>query len=287
MIILDHLGTGGFGVAQTSPTFRRRKLARRLRQMREKAGLTLETAASRLDKTRSALGRVETGQSRADVHLVRSMMDLYDQYDPELVDLARDAKRPGWWTKYNIEDRGYIGMETEASQVREVTLVNIPGLLQTEAYMRASFAAEALSPAQLANEVRARLYRQQRIADEEFPLELTAIIDEAALRKKFGKVEAMRAQLRHLVKQAELPTVSIQVLPDDAGLNTSRDGAYTILDFPEGDPSLLYVAYVTGALHIEKPEEVAQATIWFDQLRSEALSPRESVALMERLATEL
>jgi transcriptional regulator with XRE-family HTH domain len=274
-------------VAQTSPTFRRRKLARRLRQMREKAGLTLETAASKLDKTRSALGRVEMAQTRADVHLVRSMMDLYDQYDPDLVDLAREASRPGWWKKYNIEDRGYIGMETEAAHVREVTLINIPGLLQTEAYMRASFASESYSQAQVANEVQARLFRQERLTDEEFPLQLTAIIDEAALRKRFGDVTAMRVQLRHLVEQAELPTVTIQVVPDEAGLNTSRNGAYTILDFPEGDPSLLYVAYVTGALHIEKPEEVAQATIWFDQLRSEALSPRESVALIERLAAEL
>jgi transcriptional regulator with XRE-family HTH domain len=255
--------------------------------MREKAGLTLESAASKLDKTRSSLGRVETGQSRADVHLIRSMMDVYDQYDPDLVDLAREANRPGWWKKYNIEDRGYIGMETEAASLREVTLINIPGLLQTEAYMRASFATETLSPAQLANEVRARLFRQGRLTDEEFPLELTAIIDEAALRKKFGHAAAMRAQLQHLVKCADLPTVSIQVLPDDTGLNTSRNGAFTIMDFPAGDPSLLYVAYVTGALHIEKPEEVAQATILFDQLRSEALSPRESVALIERLATEL
>lgn len=274
-------------MAQTSPTFRRRKLARRLRQMREKAGLTLEDAARRLDKTRSALGRVETAQSRADVHLIRSMMDIYDHYDPDLVDLAREANRPGWWKKYNIDDRGYIGMETEASTVREVTLVNIPGLLQTEAYMRATFLAGPLPKAQVENHVKARLFRQRRLVDEEFPLELIAILDEAALRKNVGGREVMRAQLRHLVKVADLASVTLQVLPDAAGSHSSPNGAYIILNFPEGDPSLLYVAYVTGSLHIEKPEEVAQATLLFDQLRSEALSPRESVALIERLAGEL
>jgi transcriptional regulator with XRE-family HTH domain len=68
-------------VAQTSPMLRRRRLARRLRQLREQSGMTLDEAAPRLDKTRSALSRVETGKTRADVHLVRSMMDLSDHSD--------------------------------------------------------------------------------------------------------------------------------------------------------------------------------------------------------------
>lgn len=255
--------------------------------MREHANLTLEAAAPRLDKTRSSLARVETGKSRADVHLIRSMMDLYDHYDPDLLDLAREANRPGWWTKYNVEDRGFIGMETEAATVREVALVSVPGLLQTEAYMRALFAAGQLPLARVNNEVAARSFRQRRLIDEEFPLELTAIIDEAALRKKVGGTAVLLAQLRHLAISADLPSVTIQVLPDDAGAHTGVDGAYTILSFPENDPSLLYVSYVTGAVHIEKSEEVDQARLMFDQLRSEALSPRESVAFIERLAAEL
>lgn len=272
---------------QTSPMFRRRKLARRLRELRECAGMTLEEAARRLDKTRSALGRVETGQTRADVHLVRSMMDLYDQFDGSLIDLSREAARRGWWTRYNIEDRGYIGMETEASTVREVALVTVPGLLQTEDYMRALFLAGQLPRTRIANEIAARLYRQQRLTDDEFPLELTTIIDEAALRKKVGGVGVMRAQLRYLADRARLPTVTVQVLPDDVGAHSHMDGAYLVLAFPEGDPSLLYVAYPTGAVHVEKPQEVALAKLMFEQLRSEALSPKESVAFIERLADDL
>ncbi len=270
-----------------TPTFRRRRLARRLRQMREQAGLTLEEAARLLDKTRSSLGRVETGESRADVHLARSMMDFYDIYDPELLDLVREANRPGWWTKYGVDDRGYISAETDASSVLEFSIINIPGLLQTEAYMRALFAAHRLPAHRVENEVAARLLRQRRLRDEEFPLELNAVIDEAALRKLVGGAAAMRAQLRHLVECAELSSVSIQVLPDAGGAHTGTSGAYIILDFPEGDPALLYVAHVIGALHIEKPEELDQARLMFDQLRSEALSPKESVALIERLAGHL
>jgi transcriptional regulator with XRE-family HTH domain len=277
-------------VAQASPTFRRRKLARRLREMREKAGLTIEEAARRLDRTRSSLGRLETGQSKADVHIARSMMDIYDEYDADLVDMVREANRPGWWTKYNIDDQGYISMETEAASVLEFSVINIPGLLQTEGYMRALFAARNLrrSREKMTNDVAARLHRQQRLTDEEFPLQLVAIIDEAALRRKVGGAKVMREQLLHLVKVSELSTVTVQVLPNDVGAHPSMNGAFLILTFPDDeDPSVLYVEYVNGSLQVENPEEVAGARLVFDRLRSEALSPSDSVAFIAQVADEL
>ncbi|MGH3759921.1 helix-turn-helix domain-containing protein [Actinophytocola sp.] len=269
----------------TSPTFRRRRLARRLRQMREAAGLTLDEAAPQLDKTKSALSRLETAQSRADVHIVRSMMDLYDHYDPDLVQLAREAHRPGWWRKFGIEDRGFIDMETEASSVRVFSLVNMPGLLQTENYMRALFSSGKVrrTRVRLENDVAARLHRQQRLTDDEFPLELTAIIDEAALHRNVGGPEVMGEQLRHLVSRADLAEVTIQVLPNEFGVHAGMDGAFTILDFPnDEDPSVMYVEYPTGSLHAEKPEEVQEAKLVYNRLRSEALSPQDSVAFIER-----
>lgn len=277
-------------MAQTSPTFRRRRLARRLRQMREQAGLTLEDAAPKLDKTRSSLGRVETGQSRADVHLIRSMMDIYDHYDPDLLDLARAANRPGWWTKYGIDGRGFIGMETEAATEFELSLLHIPGLLQTEGYMRALFASglAAVQGVQKGDGVAARLHRQNRLTDGEFPLDLVAILDESTLRKEVGGVEVMRAQLRHLIGQADLPSVTLQVLRNSDGAHVGMDGAFILLAFPDDeDLDVLYVNYIGGALHIEKSEEVAVARLAFDLLRSEALSPADSVAFIERVGNEL
>jgi transcriptional regulator with XRE-family HTH domain len=274
---------------QTSPTFRRRKLARRLRQMREAAGLTLDEAAPKLDKTKSALSRLETAMSRADVHIVRSMMDLYDHYDPDLLQLARESRRPGWWKKFGIEDRGLIDMETEAAIELEFTLVNIPGLLQTEDYMRALFASGKLQRTRerLENDVALRLQRQKRLTDEEFPLQLVAIIDEAALHRKVGNAEVMQAQIRHLVARAGLPAVTVQVLPNEAGAHTGMDGAFMILNFPEDDPSALYIEYPTGSLHVENPEEVDEARLVFDRLRSDALSPMDSMAFLERAADRL
>jgi hypothetical protein len=275
---------------QTSPTFRRRKLARRLRQMREAAGLTLDEAAPKLDKTKSALSRLETAMSRADVHIVRSMMDLYDHYDPDLLDLARESRRPGWWKKYGIEDRGFMDMETEAAIALDFSLINIPGLLQTENYMRALFASGKVrrTPERLRNDVAGRLHRQQRLIDEEFPLELTAILDEAALHRKVGGAEVMTEQLRHLIDWATHRGVSIQILPNEVGVHAGMDGAFTILEFPgDDDPAVLYVEYPTGSLHAEKPEEVAEAKLVFDRLRSEALNPQDSMAFIERVVDGL
>ena len=264
-------------------------MARRLRQMREAAGLTLDEAAPKLDKTKSALSRLETAMSRADVHIVRSMMDLYDHYDPDLLQLARESRRPGWWKKYGIEDRGFIDLETEASSELELSLVVIPGLLQTEAYMRALFASglTAATGAQQGNGTGARLHRQERLTDEEYPLELVAILDEGALRKNVGGREVMREQLTHLTRQATLPTVTLQMLPNTVGPHVGLDGAFILLGFPEDDPDVLYVSHITGSIHIEQPAETTAAKLAFDRLRSEALNPQDSVAFIERVRDEL
>jgi transcriptional regulator with XRE-family HTH domain len=88
--------------------------------MRTRAKLTLEEAAKALYRSKSTLHRLENGETILDVHLAKSMMDLYDQYDPDLVDQVLRAREPGWWTTYGIENQGYIDVETEAAHVRDV-----------------------------------------------------------------------------------------------------------------------------------------------------------------------
>ena len=273
---------------ESSPTLHRRRLARRLRQLRERAGLTLAEAAPKLDKTKSALSRIEKGETRADPHLVRSMMDLYRIYDEHLLALCRQAMKPGWWTTYGIRDRGFLGLETDADEEWDLSLMYVPGLLQTEDYTRALLTTGLVkwTKKQLANQIAARQIRQARLVDAD-PIELTAIIDESALRKPIGSREIMRDQLRHVLDAAELDTVTVQVLPDEMGGHPGMDGAFTVLEFedPE-DPSLLYVEYPTGAIHIEKMEEVTDAKLLFAKLRLVALPPAESLAFIQRLGAQ-
>jgi transcriptional regulator with XRE-family HTH domain len=267
--------------------FLRRRLGRRLREIREGANLTLTEAAKRLDKTRSALQRIETGVTKADVHFVRSAMDTYDHYDESLVEEAREAAKPPWFRAYGIEDMGYVDVETYAASVKEFSGLKLPGLLHTEAYIRASFARSRRrrTPEELNNDVEVRLIRQERLTSEEASLELAAIIDESALRRDVGGPDVMRGQLRHLIEVASLPRVTLQVLPFKA--HSALDGGFILLSFLDRDePDLLYVEYVTGALHIEEEPEVRACRLKFERLGVEALSPDDSVALIERISRE-
>lgn len=273
--------------ARTSPTFRRRRLGRRLKHLREQARMTLDDAASKLDKTRSSLARVEKGETKADVHLVRSMMDVYDVRDDNLIELARDAARKAWWRQYTPAGMGYVDVETEASAVLEFSVLNIPGLLQTESYYRAHMAAASLrrTPDEIDNQVAVRQIRQQRLTDDKHPLDLAAIIDEAALHRLVGGPEVMHAQLVRLIEASELARVTVQVLPFDAGRHAAMNGAFIVLEFPEPDePDLLYLAHVSGATHVEQVDDVRAARLVHERLRSQAMPPEESVALIERLA---
>lgn len=256
--------------------------------MREQARLTLDEAADRLEKTRSSLHRIEQGQTKADIHLVKSMMDLYDHYDPDLYDLVRDAAKNGWWRAYGLKDLGYVDVETEASAVLEFSGLNIPGLLQTEDYTRALLrTGRRRTDAELSNDVAVRAIRQRRLTDEVRPLELTAIVDEAALAREVGGREVMHAQLTRLVEAARLPQLTLQVLPFHTGAHDAMNGAFIVLEFPKADEAdLLYVEYPTGAVHIEDDGEVKAARLIFDRLRSQALPPQDSVALIERLSEE-
>jgi transcriptional regulator with XRE-family HTH domain len=267
--------------------FLRRRLGRRLRELREAANLTLTEASARLDKTRSALQRIETGVTLADVHFCRSAMDVYDSYDDKLLDEAREAAKPPWFRAYGIADMGYVDVETYAASVKEFSGLKLPGLLHTEAYIRAVFAhsRRRRTPEQLENDIEVRLIRQERLTSERNPLELSVIIDESALRRDVGGPDVMQEQLRHLVEMAELPSVTLQVLP--LKVHSALDGGFILLSFHDrDDPDLLYVEYVTGALHIEEDAEVRACRLKFDRLGVEALSPDDSVALIKRISQE-
>jgi hypothetical protein len=64
-------------------------------------------------------------------------------------------------------------------------------------------------------------------------------------------------------------------------------GAFTLLDFPAGQPSIVHMEHVLGPERKDKPEQVAKARLRLDHLRSLALDPEESVAVVEWVADRL
>jgi transcriptional regulator with XRE-family HTH domain len=280
------------GAKRNGASIRRRILARRLRKLREGARLTLDEAAPALDTSASRLSRIENGQQKADVHLVKSMLDLYDAGDvwTELLELAREAAKPGWYRAYGLGDNSYIGYETEAVRVQEYALWFIPGLLQVREYSRELYDSSMVLRTQEQREraLEVRMIRQDRLCSEEDPLHLVAILDEAVLRNPIGGRRTQRAQLAHLVAATELPTVDLQVLPAASGAHGGLGSGFTILHFGDlGEPDMAYVEHALGATHLVKEPDLTRARLVFDQLRLLALTPAESVAFICRLADAL
>ncbi|MGE3289546.1 MAG: helix-turn-helix domain-containing protein [Pseudonocardia sp.] len=280
-----------FRGSRNGSSVRRRMLARRLRLLREAAGLTLADAAPALDWSVSKLSRIEIAQVGVDVHGVRSMLDLYGAADQwtELVELAREANRRGWYRAYGVGDHSYIGYETEAVQVQEYAAGFVPGLLQVAEYAKALFLATPVrrSSAELEREIAVRMIRQRRLTAAEHELRLVAIVAEGVLRNPVGGPAVLRAQLEHLLIAAELDTVCLQVLPTAVGAHAALASGFYVLSFGDiGEPDMAYVEHALGAAHLEKEAEVSLARLKFDQLRSLALAPAESLVLVEGVLAE-
>jgi transcriptional regulator with XRE-family HTH domain len=269
---------------------RRRVLARQLRLLRDQAGLTLEQAAPKLDFSVSKLSRIENAQVVIDVHWVKSMLDVYDVGGArwsELMELAREAHRPGWWRAYGLGNNSYIAFETEASRIQDFTPLYVPGLLQTADYARALMIAVPLqrTPAQLDQEIAARMHRQHRLTSAEDPLRLVAVVDESVLRRPVGGPEVMRTQLGHMAALAQLDSVTLHVLPSVVGAHAALVSGFMILHFGDlGEPDMAYVEHALGALMLDKDGEVSRARLAFECVLSDALDPAESLELVRRLA---
>lgn len=269
-----------------NPILLKQEIGRRLRALREARGLGMIEAAQRLEIARSSMSRIENGHATVSVHLARSMLDLYQHHEEDLLDLIRRARQTGWWKAHGISNHDFIALESGASRLSTFQPDLVHGLLQTADYARALFAAGNARKSEmwLDNQLDVRLIRQERLVESEDPLQLVAVLGEFALHRRVGDEEVMRAQLRHLALVTELPTVDLRILPASALVIDATFGAFTLLDFPNEQPSMVHLEHVLGPERKDKARQVAVARLKFEHIRSRALVPEESVALIEQLA---
>jgi transcriptional regulator with XRE-family HTH domain len=282
-------------VVDRSPTVRRRRLGIELRRLRETAGLMIEDVATHLECSSSKVSRIETGKAVPRLRDVRDMLDLYSVTDTQrdlLLTIVREAQQKGWWTDYeDVLPAGfetYVGLEADAASVRTYQL-DVHGLLQTEPYARAILRAGHLMDDAEGIERRVDLrVRRQRLLHGSPPIELWAVLDEAALHRQVGGPQVMSDQLYHLVKVSELPNVTIQVLPFSRGAHPGVIGPFSLIEFPEPtDDDVVYVDSPAGNIYLEKPDDVRRYTLVFDHLRAVALAPDDSAALIDGMAAAL
>ena len=207
-----------------SPTARARRLRHELRRLREQAGLTHSEVAHRLEWSPSKLSRIENGQSRVNAGDVIDLLGVYGISDETtreaLIQLAREARRRGWWTRYTdvLGSGTYIGLEAEASAIHSYESQFVPGLLQTEDYARAVISGGQVRPDPEAAErrVAARMARQELFTRPE-PPEIWAVLDESVILRPVGGPAVMAAQLRHLIEVSTRPNAVVTASGPPAG----------------------------------------------------------------------
>ncbi|MEV6943086.1 helix-turn-helix transcriptional regulator [Streptomyces sp. NPDC051172] len=272
-----------------------RRLGGELLRLRDAAGKTQQQAADVLNATNSKIVKMERGWVPMRDIDIRALCELYGLDDPEalarLLNLARldreRRKAKGWWQ--HAPQAGaiaeYIAMEDVASQVRTWQQAFIPGLLQTPEYTRAVVVSEGLwtDPDEIEGVVDVRMKRQARLSGAE-PLQMYAVVWEAALRQQIGGPEVMRAQLQHLLDVAQLPNVRIQVLPFRAGGHACMAGAFNIISFAEAQAvDVVHVDSIAATVWVESESESTMYGSFFDRTARLSLAPKDSLSLIESI----
>jgi transcriptional regulator with XRE-family HTH domain len=283
-------------VTAGGPTVRRMLVGAQLRRLRTEAGISREQAGEAIRASEWKIHRLENGQVGYKERDIVDLLELYGVTDPvevaDFVTMARDANNPGWWYHYNDVlpqwFRAYVDLEAAASLIRTYEGQFVPGLLQTEAYMRAVMGGAHLadSLAEVDRRVVLRLGRQRLLAREGAP-RLWAVVDEAALRRPVGGRGVLRAQLERLVAAARLPMVTLQVLPFSVGAHPAMVGSFSILRFAERDlPDAVYLEHLTSALYLDKPDDVDEYLHVMEDICARSAPPDETVEILEGFLKE-
>ncbi len=272
------------------PTVRRLQLGIELKKLREAAGITRPQVAAAIKCSQSRIAHIELGRNV--IGYPELVMLVRDQYGRDadtlaaLDELREEASKRGWWSTYGLPEwlAGYVGLEHDARSVRTLELENIPGILQTKSYMRRLYAIDVrLSGKEVDKRIPARLQSQERLTGAN-PLQLTAVVSEAAL-VRCARDEAAADQLAHLVEVAQWPNVELRILPFDLGLHVGMAGPFSVLSFPDGLlPDAGYQEYVVGGHVIDDESVVRQLATLFSELRNLALGTNESLNMITQLA---
>ncbi|MFD7510370.1 helix-turn-helix domain-containing protein [Streptomyces sp. NPDC059853] len=269
---------------RSTPTERQKRLGAELKRMRTEAGETTEFAARLLGIDRTRIANIEAGIRIITPERVRTLACNYDVRDDAYVDaLAEmaDSRPKEWWETYRGQlPAGLLDiaeLEWHSTGIRTGAFLHVPGLLQTDGYVRAvcSAALPPLSPHEIELRVAMRMQRQQ-VLHRASPVTYTAYVHEAALRIEFGGAKVMRTQLEHLCDVGQRANVDIRVLPFTSG--AFPGAGQTICDMrgvvPQLDTIQLDTAHGPGFTHA--PAQLDKYRSQLDWMESVSLDPSAS-----------
>lgn len=271
-------------------------LGTQLRRLREEGGITREAAGDAIRASHAKISRLELGRVGFKARDVADLLTFYGVTDEQereaFIALAQRANTPGWWHQYGDILPSwfeiYLGLEQASSVIRTYEIQFVPGLLQTESY--ADAVTRLRYPPESADEIERRvalrIARQNVLTQPDAP-DVWAVLDEAALKRPLGSQEIMRAQLRHLIEVAELPNITLQIVPFRVGGHAAAGGPFTILRFSELHlPDIVYLEQLTTALYLDKKGETDNYRVVMDRLCIQAESPANTTRFLNEMLTE-
>jgi transcriptional regulator with XRE-family HTH domain len=284
-------GDAGYG-----PTARRMILGTQLRRLRERAEISRAEAGYSIRGSESKISRLELGRVGFKERDVTDLLTMYGVTDlderEQFLSLVKQSNQPGWWHRYNdlmprwFDD--FVGLEEAAARIQAYELQFVPGLMQTEDYARAiaSHGRPEAANDDVERMVALRMRRQKVLMSPKAP-RLWAVVDESVLHRPIGGRKVLKEQVERILELTALPNISLQVVPYRMS-GYAAEGAFTLLRFAEPElPNIAYVEHLTGALYLEKPDEIESYSRALDRLAVDAETPDRSRQFLTKIRAEI
>jgi transcriptional regulator with XRE-family HTH domain len=269
-------------------TVAKRRLARRLAELRIKNGYTANQVCDKLNWGRGKVGRFEANVwKRPEMSDIRDLLRIYEVSESqrqELEQLAVLARGRAWWREFGdvFGDSEYPGYEADATRICVYMPLILPGLLQTPAYIEAHMQVGSQPDAWRERALAARLRRQEMLEhpDDSAP-QMVALITEASLMYRWGTPADRRAQVAHLIKMGNRGNIELRLLRFSGGPHPGMSSLISIFDFPSDEPSMVYLENDAALQEVNNPVEVDAYAMIFDRIRAAALDPPATTAHLE------
>ena len=277
-------------VLRREPTARQMRLGSELRRLREAAGLTAVEAAALLGTGRVQISHIETGLTGVSDQRLRRLASHYDCSDEEFIDalvaMTTDRTR-GWWEEYRgLLPTSFLDLSElnhHASFRRDVAILYVPGLLQTEDYARAVFSARVPELTDEELELRVR----HRMASQEITIPYELVIHESALRIRVSDRAASRAQLAKLLELSEADDIAVRAIPFDLDDFARAASTMTYLGGPVPKLDTVVRDVPHGSAFIDSEAQLSAFRTRFRKVEAVSLDPARSRDFIHRLAKEL
>ena len=274
-------------------TIAKRRLSRRLAELRVASGYTANHVCDILNWGRGKVGRFEANQwKRPEMSDIRDLLRIYNAdstVQDELEDLAIRARARPWWREYpEIFGNEFPGFENDASQIRVFMPLILPGLLQTPAYVEAGLRTGPRSPAWRQKALETRL-RRQEILTREGPTapKVVAVITEASLMFRWGTRADQYEQIAHLAEIGGRGNVELRIQRFADGPYPGMHSMINIFGYPDGEPSLVFMETDYAIEEVSSAESVSAYEEAFSRARDGALEPTDTAAFLRQLAEQL